>query len=65
MDKILKQFRRIYSDDGRGDVDFSSQEEELRQAHIRLAKNTQELARASENLKRAALSAFPVSKLQN
>jgi hypothetical protein len=65
MDKILKQFKRIYSDDGRGDVDFSGQEEELRQAHIRLARNTQELARASENLNRAALNAAPTSKLQH
>jgi len=65
MDKLLKQFIRIYSDDGRGDVDFSEPEEKLRQAHIRLASYTQELARASENLNRAALSAIPLSTLQN
>jgi hypothetical protein len=65
MDRILRQFKRIYSDDGRGDVDFSGPEEELRLAHIRLAKHTQDLARASENLNRAALSAIPVTKLQH
>jgi len=65
MDRLLRQFKRIYSDDGRGDVDFSVPEEKLRQAQVRLAQSTQELARASENLNRAALSAIPLSKLQS
>jgi len=56
MDKILRQFRRIYSDDGRGDVDFSDQEERLRQAQERLTGRTRELAKAAENLNRAAMS---------
>lgn len=57
MDKILSQFRRIYSDDGRGDVDFTDQEERLRLANERLKASTRELARAAQNLNRAAMSA--------
>lgn len=57
MDKILSQFRRIYSDDGRGDVDFTEREERLRLAQARLTASTQELARAAQNLNRAAMSA--------
>jgi len=56
MDKILNQFKRIYSDDGRGDIDFTGQEELLRQATERLSLHTRELARAAENLNRAAMA---------
>lgn len=65
MDKILRQFRRIYSDDGRGDIDFSDQEERLRQAKERLANHTRELARAAENLNRAAMSVGFSPKLKH
>jgi len=55
MDKILKQFRRIYSDGGSNDVDFSAQEERLRLADNRLTQATQELSRAADRLNDAAL----------
>lgn len=57
MDKLLNQFKRIYSDDGRGDIDFTELEGRLREAQARLTGATQELARAAQNLNRAALSA--------
>lgn len=57
MDKLLNQVRRIYTDDGRHDVDFTEREIALREAKARLAAHTQELVRAAENLNRAALSA--------
>ena len=56
MDKILNQFKRIYSDDGRGDMDFTEQEERLRLANERLKASTRELARVAQNLNRAAMS---------
>ena len=55
MDKILKQFKRIYSDNGAGDVDFSEQEERLRLSQANLTQATQELVRASERLNTAAM----------
>lgn len=55
MDKILKQFRRIYSDNGYGDVDFTKQEEELRISQAKLTQATQELVRASEKLNTVAM----------
>lgn len=55
MDKIFKQFRRIYSDSGANDVDFSAQEERLRLADHRLTQATQELSRAADRLNDAAL----------
>jgi hypothetical protein len=55
MDNILKQFRRIYSDSGSKDVDFSAQEERLRLADNRLTQATQELTRAADRLNDAAL----------
>lgn len=60
MDKLINQWRRIYSDDGRNDVDFSDRERALHEAKERLANSTQELVRAAENLNRAAMAAgFP------
>lgn len=60
MDRLLNQWRRIYSDDGRKDVDFSQREAELQAAKQRLVDHTKELVRAAENLNRAALAAgFP------
>lgn len=57
MDRILNQFRRVYTDDGRHDVDFSERERLLQEAKARLVRSTQELSRASENLNRAAIEA--------
>ncbi len=57
MDKVLKQFRRIYSDNGSGDVDFTKQEEDLRVSRDKLNQATQDLVRASERLNDAALGA--------
>lgn len=65
MDRILSQFRRIYTDDGRGDKDFSDQEEKLRAAEARLTRGTVELAKAAENLNRAALSVMPPGKVKH
>lgn len=56
MDRIFNQFRRVYTDDGRSDVDFSERERLLQEAKGRLVKATQELSRASQNLNRAALT---------
>lgn len=57
MDKVFSQFRRIYSDNGSGDVDFSKAEEKLKLSHDRLTKATQELLRASERLNAVAMGA--------
>jgi hypothetical protein len=50
MKALLSQFRRIYSDDGKNDQDFTDQEEKLRAANQRLANATTELIRASVHL---------------
>lgn len=57
MDKLINQFRRIYADNGTGDMDFSEQEERLRQSQLRLQQATQELVRTAERLRDVALSA--------
>lgn len=55
MDKVLRQFRRIYADNGSGDVDFTKQEEQLRLSQNRLTQATQELVKASEILNAVAM----------
>lgn len=55
MDRFINQFRRIGSDHGKGDADFTVQEEKVRQSQERLKQATQELVRASERLNDAAL----------
>lgn len=55
MDKILKQFKRIYSDYGQNDADFSAYEERLRTSQNNLTQATQELVRASERLNTVAM----------
>lgn len=62
VDKILNQFRRIYSDNGKGDVDFTAQEQQLRISESRLTQATQELVRASENLNVAAMGVYIIGK---
>jgi len=62
VDKILNQFRRIYSDNGKGDADFTAQEHKLRLSENRLAQATQELVRASENLNVAAMGVYIIGK---
>jgi len=57
MDRLLNQWRRIYTDDGRHDVDFSERERALQEAQERLNQHANELVRAAENLNRAALAA--------
>lgn len=57
MNDIISQFRRIYSDNGSGDHDFSAQEADLRKAHEKLAKATDDLVMASRNLNIAAIQA--------
>lgn len=57
MDRLFNQIRRIYSDDGRHDVDFTEREFALQAAKERLAAHTQELIRAAQNLNRAAIEA--------
>ena len=63
MDKVLRQFKRIYSDNGSGDVDFTKQEEELRISQNKLTQATQELVRAAEHLNAVALAAEPKEQL--
>jgi len=62
MNKIINQFRRIYSDDGRGDKDFTIQETRLREANERMLEATNALMRASERLNVAALGVVPPAK---
>lgn len=50
MNTILSQFRRIFSDDGRGDKDFSGQEERLRQAQQYLKEAADGLTKAANLL---------------
>ena len=50
MIQVVNQFRRIFADDGRGDKDFSEQEEKLRKVQIQLVKATEALKSASETL---------------
>lgn len=57
---VLNQFRRIYKDDGRSDIDFSDQEVRLQQARLKVVTATTELIRSSERLNNAALRAFPI-----
>ena len=60
ISSLLRQIQRTYYDDGRDDKDFADDEHRLKQAQTRLASHTKELARAAENLNRAALSVgFP------
>lgn len=51
MNQILSQFRRIMSDDGRGDRDFTKQEDRLREAQAYLQRATAELQKAAELLR--------------
>lgn len=55
MDRLLNQFRRIYSEGGKGEVSFSKQEEKLRQSQANLKEATQELVRASMHLNDVAM----------
>lgn len=50
MNQILNQWRRIFSDDGRGDKDFSEQEIRLRQAQKELTEAAASLGRAADLL---------------
>jgi len=50
MNQIINQFRRIFSDDGRGDKDCTQQEEWLRKAQDELKEASASLARAANLL---------------
>lgn len=50
MIQVVNQFRRIFSDDGRGDKDFSSQEDRLHEVQKKLMKATELLRSVSETL---------------
>lgn len=50
MMQVVNQFRRIFSDDGRGDKDFSVQEERLHEVQEKLVQATDLLRQASETL---------------
>lgn len=50
MKQIINQFRRIWSDDGRGDKDFTKQELAYRVAKQNLDKAIREFEIASLNL---------------
>lgn len=47
MNQIVNQFRRIFSDDGRGDKDFAADEERLRQALKYLREATDGLTKTA------------------
>lgn len=50
MMEVIKQFRRIYSDNGSGDKDFTRQEERLREAQQYLLEATQSLTKSANIL---------------
>ena len=50
MMQVANQFKRIFSDDGRGDKDFSESEERLREAQKHLWAATDMLTKVSEIL---------------
>lgn len=50
MMQVLNQFRRVWSDDGRGDKDFSEREERLHEVQQKLENATKLLRQASETL---------------
>lgn len=50
MNQIINQFRRIFADDGRGDKDFTKQEERLKKAQDELKEASASLARAANHL---------------
>lgn len=58
-DRLLNQFRRIYSDYGKDDVDFTADEERLKLAQDKVKQATQELVRASERLNTVAMGVDP------
>lgn len=58
MNAILSQFRRIYSDNGSGDKDFTKLEARLKKSRDNLIDATEELVKASENLNDAAMKAY-------
>jgi hypothetical protein len=63
MNAILSQFRRIYSDHGANDKDFSEQEERLRVANLKLLNAAQELVRSSMYLNDVLIAnGFPLNK---
>lgn len=50
MNQIINQFRRIFSDDGSGDKDFTDQELRLREAQSHLKEAAASLTRAANSL---------------
>ena len=47
---MFNQIKRIWSDDGRGDHDFTEQEKRLNEALVHLKDAAASLAKASEHL---------------
>ena len=50
MIQVVNQFHRIFSDDGRGDKDFSEQEDRLHEVQLKLLQSTDLLRQVSETL---------------
>ncbi len=50
MNEVANQFRRIFSDNGSGDKDFTVQETKLREVQKKLMAATDLLRQASETL---------------
>ncbi|PAY07198.1 hypothetical protein CK489_15475 [Bradyrhizobium sp. UFLA03-84] len=50
MIQVFNQIRRVWSDDGRGDKDFSDQETRLQEVQQKLVEATDLLRQASETL---------------
>lgn len=64
MNKVISQFRRVFSDDGAGDKDFGEQEAQLREAQKNLLEATNALTRASEILTGLITSKTPPGALK-
>lgn len=55
MNELLNQVRRLWSDDGRNDKDFSKEEIALKAAKVNLDNAISEFTKASTNLYNALL----------
>lgn len=50
MNQVINQFRRIFSDNGSGDKDFTNQEARLREAQQYLKDATDSLSKSAQIL---------------
>jgi len=50
MNEVVKQFKRLFTDDGRADKDFSQKENEVRQAKANLDAAIARFKKAADDL---------------